>query len=139
MATPRSKASRKGAAPDGAASVDAFLLNLDHPHKDAVEALREVVLGSDPRIAQGIKWNAPSFRTEEYFATTHLRAKIGIGLILHLGAKPRENALVEVDDPHGLIAWLAADRAALSFADVGEVRSRADAVRAIIRQWITYL
>lgn len=74
---------------DTSAAVDAFMATLDHPHADAVQRLRALVLGVDPTIAEGIKWNAPSWRTAEYFATTHLRAKRGLGLVLHLGARAR--------------------------------------------------
>ena len=86
-------------------AVDAFMLQLEHPHKPAVELLRKLVLGVDPSVREGIKWSAPSFRTSEYFATTHLRSKTGIGLILHLGAKVRESAdgTLAIDDPDKLL------------------------------------
>ena len=88
-----------------------------------------------------MKWNAPSFRTTEYFATTNLRAKRGVGLILHLGAKVR--ALppggVTIEDPEGLLEWLAKDRAALEFADAADVKRKRVALAAIIRQWIEHV
>ena len=82
--------SRKWTKSDTTEAVSAYMAALEHPHKALVEALRRAVLGADPAIAEGIKWNAPSFRTHEYFATTHLRTKDGVGLILHLGARPRD-------------------------------------------------
>jgi hypothetical protein len=48
---------------------------------------RQIILDADASIAEGIKWNAPSFYTSEYFATIQLRAKDGVQVILHLGAK----------------------------------------------------
>ena len=66
--------------------MDAFLASLDHPFLREILALREIILGADPSIVEGIKWNAPSFRTSEYFATFHLRARDGVQLILHRGA-----------------------------------------------------
>ncbi len=86
MAQPKDRSSKKTSA-DTSAAVDAFMATLEHPHKDAIAALRDVVRGADPSIAEGVKWNVPSFRTHEYFATTHLRAKVGLGLILHLGER----------------------------------------------------
>jgi hypothetical protein len=88
------------------AEVDSFMAQLEHPHKPAIEATRQVVRGADPAIVEGIKWNAPSFRTTGYFATTHLRAKQGVGLILHLGAKVRDVSDFSIDDPAGLLTWL---------------------------------
>jgi len=114
------------------------MATLDHPHADAVQRLRAAVLGADPAIAEGVKWNAPSWRTSEYFATTHLRARTGVGLILHLGAQARALPVggVAIDDPQGLLAWLGADRAQVAFADIADVEARAPALQAVLRQWI---
>ncbi|WP_101926865.1 MULTISPECIES: DUF1801 domain-containing protein [Luteimonas] len=133
--------SRHRTPADTAAAVDALLATLVHPHLDAVQRLRAVVTGADPAVAEGVKWNAPSWRTTEYFATTHLRAPSGIGLILHLGAKARalpEGGLV-IPDPARLLTWLAADRARVAFADRADVDARADALQALLRQWIAYV
>ena len=124
---------------DTSLAVDAFMAELSHPHKSAVAALREVILATDPAIAEGVKWNAPSFRTSGYFATTHLRAKTGIGLILHLGAKPRDLDALPLDDPQGLLTWLAKDRALVSLADVNDVRDKAMALQALLRQWLAHV
>lgn len=43
--------------------VQAFLDALDHPREPEILALRRIVLAADPAIAEGIEWNAPSFRT----------------------------------------------------------------------------
>ena len=90
---------------DSTQAVEAFMLQLEHPHKPAIELLRKLMLGFDPSVREGIKWNAPSFRTSEYFATTHLRSKKGVGLILHLGAKMSESAdgTLAIDDPDKLL------------------------------------
>lgn len=132
-------ATRKLTSADTAAAVDAFMAALDHPHKDAIEALRKVITGADRSIAEGIKWNAPSWRTTEYFATTHLRAKSGIALILHLGAKARSGPAPEIDDPAGLLQWLAKDRAMLTFADAAAVKAQSAALRALLKQWLRFV
>jgi hypothetical protein len=84
-----------------------------HAHKSEIEALRKLMREVDPSVQEGIKWNAPSFRTTEYFATTNLRAKSGISVILHLGAKIRQLPAggVVIDDPARLLKWLGKDRA----------------------------
>lgn len=100
-------------------------------------ALRETILAADRRIGEGIKWNAPSFRTSEDFATFHLRARDKVQLILHFGAKKRADvAGVTIDDPESLLTWLAPDRATVTFRDADEVRQRSAAMTAILRQWI---
>jgi len=120
-------------------AVDKFMSTLEHRHKLAIERLRRVVCGADPSIAEGVKWNAPSFRTHEYFATTHLRSNDGIALILHLGAKVRDVAKVSIADPQNLLKWLAKDRALVAFRDDKDLEARAAALQAILRQWIGYV
>jgi hypothetical protein len=120
-------------------AVDKFMSTLQHPHTLAIERLRRVVCSADSSIAEGVKWNAPSFRTHEYFATTHLRSREGIALILHLGAKVRDVTKVAIADPHDLLKWLAKDRALVAFRDDKDLEARAAALQAILRQWIMYV
>jgi hypothetical protein len=140
----KSRASGSSSTPRGAsapADVDAFLAALDHPRKAEILALRQVILGADPAIAEGIKWNAPSFRTSEWFATFHLRARDGVQVILHLGAKKRDAAApaVAVPDPDSLLEWLSADRASVKFRDLADVEARGPAFAALVRGWIAHL
>ncbi len=126
---------RSASAPE---SVDAFLASLDHPFKPEILALRAILLGADPSIAEGIKWNSPSFRTSEYFATFNLRAKDGVQIILHLGARKQESSAVRaaIADPESLLEWLAADRASVKFRDLKDVDAKRSAFAAVVRQWI---
>lgn len=130
--------SRRTTPADTGAAVDALMAGLAHPHKAAIEALRRAILAADPSIAEGVKWNAPSFRTHEYFATVHLRAKTGIALILHRGAKARADTADAAcfEDPDGLLHWLGPDRAQVLFADAGDLARRTGALQALLRRWI---
>lgn len=126
---------------DTAAAVDQFMAALDHPFKAEIETLRRAIPAVDPSIAEGIKWHAPSWRTSEYFATTHLRSKTGLGLILHLGAKARElpeGGLV-ISDPTGLLRWLGKDRAQVEFSTAADLQSKLPALQTLLRQWIGYV
>lgn len=138
---PASKRPPHSTAQDTTAAVDQFMTELRHPFKAEIEALRRAVLAVDPSIAEGIKWNAPSYRTSEYFATTHLRAKTGIGLVLHLGAKAREfpSGSLAISDPGKLLKWLGKDRAILEFRTAKEVEDAIPALQAVLRDWITYV
>ncbi len=136
LAPPKASALPRRTAADTTEAVDAFMRSLDHPHKAQLEAVRRIILGVHPSIAEGIKWNAPSFRTAEYFATFHLREKAGFSVILHLGAKARDGARPEVPDPAGLLHWLGKDRALVRFAEPGDVASRQAAFASIVAKWI---
>ena len=126
---------------DTTEAVDEFMGSFVHLHKDAIADLRRMILGVDDSIAEGVKWNAPSFRTTEYFATINLRAKRGIGVILHLGAKVRDlpEDGIQIKDPEGLLKWLAKDRAAMEFADALELKCRRGAVEQVLRHWIQHV
>jgi hypothetical protein len=117
------------------------MAKLDHPAKKAVQALRAAILASDASISEGVKWNAPSFKVTEYFATTNLRTKTGVGLVLHFGAKVRAVAAGKdtIRDPEGLLKWLAQDRATIIFADDEDLRAKTPALQAIVRQWIAHV
>ena len=137
-------AATRGAAPRGAPvpdDVDAFLAALDHPRTAEITRLRAIIRAADPRIAEGIKWNAPSFRTTEWFATFHLRARDGVQVVLHLGARVREDAGVRerIADPAALLDWRSADRALVTFRDLADVEARGGALAAIVRQWIAHV
>lgn len=125
-------------AADTSAAVDEFMATLEHPAKPAIEAMRRIILRADPRIAEGIKWKSPSFRTSEYFATVNLRAKTGVGVILHFGAKVRQLPAdtAAIADPQHLLKWLAPDRAALEFVGLADLMAKESALTAIVRQWI---
>ena len=88
--------------------------------------------------ARELDQSCPSFRTTEYFATINLRAKTGIGVILHLGAKVRQlpPGGVAIEDPTRLLKWLGNDRAIVEFADAQEFNSSKAAFQAVLRQWV---
>jgi hypothetical protein len=134
------KRATKADAPP-ANDVETFLASFEHPFKAEIIALRQIFLAADPSIADGIKWNAPSFRTSEYFATVNLRAKGGTGIILHFGAK--KNAIsatgVAIADPDSLLEWLGKDRAMLSFRNMDEIARHKAALTKLIRAWIKHV
>ena len=126
---------------DTTKAVDEFMAKLDHACKAEIQALRRALLAIDPAIAEGIKWNAPSFRTTEYFATLHLREKAGFAVILHRGAKVREAPFpaMEIEDREKLLTWLAGDRARAVFRGKEDFDAKLPAFVELIRNWIAHV
>jgi hypothetical protein len=123
-----------------AATVQSFIDALEHPLKDEVVALRQLLLHADPAISEEVKWNAPSFRTTEHFATMHLRAKDAVQLVLHLGARSKRAVPSDaIADPQGLLKWLGPDRASIVFTGAEDLAHKSHAVVAIVRQWIRHV
>lgn len=137
----KKNAASKGSKTKKAADVDEFMRELEDPLKPALEAVRRIILGVNAQIREGIKWNAPSFYVNEYFATVNVRAMRGrecVLIIFHQGAKVKDSSVegLEINDPTGLLEWLAKDRCAVKFYDLSEVNSKKAALEDIVNQWI---
>lgn len=135
--TPR----RRAAVRRPAETVDAFLSALDPPARREIESIRRIILAAAPGIEEGIKWNAPSFRFGEYFATVNRRGEQGVRVIFHLGAKVKDNSTagLRIDDPRGLLRWLSKERAIATFGDAKDIAAKRGALESIVRAWIEYL
>jgi uncharacterized protein YdhG (YjbR/CyaY superfamily) len=119
--------------------VDDYMHKLTHPMKKELEAVRQLILGVSPKIAEGIKWKSPSFRTTEYFATVNVHGKDSLRLILHTGAKVKAGAGPKVDDPTGLLKWLGKDRAMVALSGAKDMKAKRKPLRAILHQWIKHV
>ena len=140
MAAKKNHTATSASASQSDPTVDAFMKELDHPLKKEIESVRAIVLNASPAIREGIKWNSPSFRTTDDFATLNLRARGGeerVWLILHTGATAKGLVMKgKIPDPSGLLEWLAPDRALVTFADAKDVRAKQMALEMLVREWI---
>lgn len=109
-----------------------------HALRAEIDALRKIILEADTRIEEGVKWNAASFRTTEWFATLNGPKQVKEPmLILHAGAKVKGIDLkARIADPRGLIKWLGKDRGMLTFGGVAEIKKEQKALQDIVREWI---
>lgn len=141
MPSSKSAQTRHTTAADTSAAVDELMNKLVHPFKPEIEAIRQAILAAAPGVAEGVKWNAPSFRTHEYFATTNLREKNGISVILHFGAKVRDAGPgdLQIPDPGGLLKWLARDRALVRFDGMQHFMAQRTAFMDLIRAWVEHV
>jgi hypothetical protein len=130
--TPKRSAKARLTRPD----VDDFLAGLDHPLKADIERVRKLILNASPVIEEGIKWNAPSFRKKDWFATFHLRSRDRIELVLHTGAKAKNNPEFKIPDPKGLIRWLDKDRCLVTLGAGQALKANARAFEAILKAWL---
>lgn len=121
-------------------AVLALIAALEPDQRALVAALRALVLETAPEVREEIKWNAPSFRAVDHFATMNLRAG-RVWLILHTGARTKASAAegLPVSDPDGLLEWLAKDRAVVKLRDLEELASRRASLLALLRRWVAAL
>ncbi|MCA9572805.1 MAG: DUF1801 domain-containing protein, partial [Myxococcales bacterium] len=96
--------------------VDAWFEAYDNPMKPVVQRVRSVILAADPRMAECIKWSAPTFTFGGNLASFNPRAKKHASLLFHTGAS------IPGDFPH--LTGTGEVARTMSFADLAEVEAR---------------
>lgn len=106
--------------------VDGWFEEYDHPAKDAMLRVREIIL-EDERMTEGIKWKSPTFMYEGNMASFNPRTKAHVSLMFHTGASiPGSHALLEGGGETARYA---------RFQDVTDVEAKADQLRRVVRTW----
>lgn len=117
-------------AVDGKVVVDAYMRDVDHPFKAEMQAVREIILGVSPKIAERIKWNAPSFYYREDLGAFNPRATEYAHLILLF---PGGGGM---QDSSGLLEGNHKDRREAKFYSLDDVKSKRRALEKIVKGWI---
>lgn len=136
----RSKAATTAPATAAKASNDTvtrWLASCRHALRVELDTLRELVVAAEPRLVEGIKWNAPSYAFDgDDRLTFNLSAKDRVRLIFHCGVKKRATkGRVPVDD-RGLLEWAADDRGIATFRSAAEVAAAKQSLPQLVRDWL---
>ena len=124
----------------GSEAVSAYIARLDETVGPIVEKLRQIILSTDPEIAEEIKWNAPSFyytgpmkpfnpkEYKQYIIVMNLHKRI---LMVFLsGAKiNNDNNLLTGDYADG--------RRLVTVTDLADVIQKEQLLRNAIMDWIS--
>ncbi len=121
-------------------TVSEFIQKLDKPLAEVVEAVRQLMLSTDPEVGEQIKWNSPSFyytgemkpfNPKEYkrdIAVMNLH-RGHVLMIFPSGAKvPDTSGLLEGDYKDG--------RRMVTFPDMAAVQAKASALQEVVRAWL---
>lgn len=109
------------------AEVDAWMQSYDNPQKDLVQAVREAMRAADPRIAECIKWQAPTFTYKGNIASFFPKAKGHVSLMFHKGATIPGN--------HPILQGDAAEGRTVKIADRAELEARRGDLTAVLKAW----
>lgn len=63
--------------------VTAYMKQLKHPFKKEIEAVREIIKGSNKKLNERIKWNAPSYYYKHDLVTFNCRPAKFVLLVFH--------------------------------------------------------
>ena len=116
-----------------------FLAEFNDERKPLVEALLKAIIEECPTLTESIKWNAPTFcYNNKDRMTIMLHKKDRVGLILHTGARPKEdkNAPPLYTDETELLEWNSNIRATISFSDLNDFLPKRNLFKKAVMRWI---
>ena len=113
----------------GTAQIDEYMRALDHPFKVEMQAVREIILGANGKLAERIKWKVPSFFYRADLAAFHPRNRECLHLVMVFPHGV-------VDDPTGLLEGDYDGRRMVYFRDMAEVRAREAVLANIVNAWV---
>ena len=108
--------------------VDQFLKEKEHPMALEIQRVREIVLSTDPRIGEAIKWKSPTFMYKGNIASFFMNAKKFVSLMFHKGAS--------INDPNGLLEGEGKEARVARFIDLEDIENKKEALQAVIKTWI---
>ena len=109
--------------------VDDFLRKKNHPLHNEIQRVREIILATDDRIEEAIKWSSPTFIYKGNIASYFMNAKSLVSLMFHKGALiPKVNDLLEGDGKEARVA---------RFLDLKDVEKKKKALEEVVRAWIS--
>ena len=114
----------------GTEAVDDYMKKLQHPQKAEIEAVRAIILKADRRVAERVKWNAPSFYYRDDIAAFNPRAKrfVQLVFVFHRGKM--------IDDRFDLLEGDYKDRRLARFINMNDVRAKENSLQSVVRRWI---
>jgi hypothetical protein len=110
--------------------VDEWFAAKKPPAGPALQRVREIILGADPRMAEHVKYGSVHFAFGGDMASFVQTDKKTVSLMFHRGGK------IEGSFPH----MVGTGRAVrfMRFADVAEVESQAEELADVVRAWCAF-
>ena len=109
------------------AEVQEWLDDFDHPLKEAILGVRDIVLGADDRVEECIKWKSPTFTFGGNIASINPNTKKKVSLMFHRGA--------EIPGDHPALVGGGGTVKYMYFADLPDVEAQRPSLEAAIRAW----
>jgi hypothetical protein len=108
--------------------VDRWFKDYDNPMKDVVQAVREAILGADPKVEETIKWKAPTFMYKGNLASFYPKSKQHASLMFHTGAQiPGSFPSLEGTGDVSRV---------MKFESLADVRKKKKELRDIVKAWV---
>jgi uncharacterized protein YdeI (YjbR/CyaY-like superfamily) len=108
--------------------VDAFLKKKNHPLDREIQMVRAIILNTDKRIEEDIKWSVPTFMYKGNIASYYMNAKKFVSLMFHKGAF--------IQDASGLLEGDGKEARVARFIDVADIKKKKKALEKVVKEWI---
>lgn len=110
--------------------VDSWFEEYDNPMKEVVQQIREIILATDPRIEECIKWKSPTFTYRGNIASFFPKSKKHASLMFHQGAKiPGKHPRLEGDGETSRV---------LKIATIEEANAAKKDIEKIVAAWCNW-
>ena len=120
-------------------TVKAFIADLPAERAAEVNALRKIILKTNPRLDEHIKWNAPSYSLDgEDLITFNMHDKNHTRLVLHAGATRTEDkdAPPAYHDESDMLDWKSDIRAVITFEDLDYIKRNEKQLEEVLGRWL---
>ena len=121
-------------------TVEEFLGSLDEHKRSQIQALREAILTTNPKLSEHIKWNAPSYvmNDEDRITFNTMNKQNVVKLVLHMGATRKEDKKADpiMEDENKLIEWNSNIRGTITFENIDDVQAKLPIVAQITKAWL---
>ncbi|TNE54137.1 MAG: DUF1801 domain-containing protein [Bacteroidetes bacterium] len=108
--------------------VDEYLRKKAHPMTAEIELVRQIILETDERIQECIKWSSPTFTYKGNMASYFMNAKKFVSLMFHKGVLIQdETGLLQGDGKEGRVA---------RFENVEDIEQKKEKLQSVVRAWI---
>ncbi len=108
--------------------VDDYLKKKDHPMAKEIDRVRKIILETDDRIEEDIKWSSPTFIYKGNIASFFMNAKKFVSLMFHKGAT--------ISDNSGLLQGDGKEARVARFENAQDIERKKESLQEVIREWI---
>jgi hypothetical protein len=110
-----------------AGEVDDWFAASEHPKKDLMQDVRRVLLSTDSRITESIKWKTPTFAFKGNIASFNPQAKQFVSLMFHTGAS--------IPGEYPSLSGTGNVARYMQFADVADLEAKTPELQSIVAAW----
>jgi len=110
--------------------VDEYLAKKAHPLTDEIQLVRKIILGSDARMQETVKWSSPTFMYKGNMASFFMNAKKFVSLMFHKGAL--------LDNPQGLLVGDGKEARVGRFDNLEDILNKREALEEMVGIWIKF-